>query len=143
MRINPKDKMCGHGKMEKHILRENFESYLPASVVWRQKEQFSDGVGYSWIDTLKEIAEQKISDQQLENAKFRFPYNTPASKEAYMYREIFDELFPLESAAECVPGGPTVACSTAKAIEWDESFKNLNDPSGRAAVGVHHDAYKK
>lgn len=143
MRINPKDKMCGHGKMEKHILRENFESYLPASVVWRQKEQFSDGVGYSWIDTLKEIAEQKVSDQQLANAKFRFPYNTPASKEAYMYREIFDELFPLESAAECVPGGPTVACSTAKAIEWDESFKNLNDPSGRAAVGVHHDAYKK
>ncbi|MDF7670614.1 asparagine synthase B [Orbaceae bacterium ESL0721] len=143
MRINPKDKMCGNGKMEKHILRESFESYLPASVVWRQKEQFSDGVGYSWIDTLKEIAEKKISDQQLENAKFRFPYNTPASKEAYMYREIFDELFPLESAAESVPGGPTVACSTAKAIEWDESFKNLNDPSGRAAVGVHHDAYKK
>ncbi|MFQ1019585.1 asparagine synthase B [Gilliamella sp. CG13] len=144
MRLNPKDKMCGsNGKMEKHIVREAFESYLPASVVWRQKEQFSDGVGYSWIDTLKEIAESKITDQQLENAKFRFPYNTPTSKEAYMYREIFDELFPVESAAHCVPGGPTVACSTAKAIEWDESFKNLNDPSGRAAVGVHNDAYKK
>ncbi len=143
MRINPKDKMCGNGKMEKHILRESFESYLPASVAWRQKEQFSDGVGYSWIDTLKEIAAEKVSDQQLENAKFRFPYNTPSSKEAYMYREIFDELFPLESAAKCVPGGPTVACSTAKAIEWDESFKNLNDPSGRAAVGVHNAAYKK
>lgn len=142
MRLNPKDKMCGNGKIEKYIIREAFESYLSASVVWRQKEQFSDGVGYSWIDTLKEVAEQKITDQQLDNAKFRFPYNTPASKEAYMYREIFEELFPLPSAAECVPGGPTVACSTAKAIEWDESFKNLNDPSGRAAVGVHNSAYK-
>ncbi|QIQ20282.1 asparagine synthase B [Zophobihabitans entericus] len=143
MRLNPKDKMCGHGKIEKHIVREAFESYLPASIVWRQKEQFSDGVGYSWIDTLKEIAAEKVSDQQLETAKFRFPYNTPTSKEAYMYREMFDELFPLPSAAECVPGGPSVACSTAKAIEWDEQFKNLNDPSGRAAIGVHQDAYKK
>lgn len=144
MRVNPKDKMCGsNGKMEKHILRESFESYLPASVVWRQKEQFSDGVGYSWIDTLKEVAAEKVSDLQLENAKFRFPHNTPTSKEAYMYREIFDELFPLPSAAECVPGGPTVACSTAKAVEWDEAFKNLNDPSGRAAVGVHNAAYQK
>lgn len=143
MRINPKDKMCGaNGKMEKQILREAFESYLPASVVWRQKEQFSDGVGYNWIDSLKEVAEQQISDQQLDNAAFRFPYNTPITKEGYFYREIFESYFTIESAAQTVPGGKTVACSSAKAVEWDESFKNLNDPSGRAAVGVHHDAYK-
>ena len=141
MRINPQDKMCGsNGKMEKHILRECFESYLPESVVWRQKEQFSDGVGYSWIDTLKEVAAEQISDQQLETAHFRFPYNTPTSKEAYLYREIFEELFPVPSAAECVPGGPSVACSSAKAIEWDEAFKTMDDPSGRA-VGVHQSAY--
>ncbi|WP_392561138.1 asparagine synthase B [Orbus sturtevantii] len=144
MRINPKDKMCGlNGKMEKQIVREAFAAYLPASVVWRQKEQFSDGVGYSWIDTLKQVADNKVTDPQLQNAKSRFPYNTPSTKEAYMYREMFDELFPLDTAAQSVPGGPSVACSTAKAIEWDESFKNLNDPSGRAAVGVHHDAYNK
>jgi len=141
MRINPEDKMCGsNGKMEKHILRECFESYLPASVAWRQKEQFSDGVGYSWIDTLKEVAAEQIGDQQLQTAHFRFPYNTPTSKEAYLYREIFEELFPVPSAAECVPGGPSVACSSAKAIEWDEAFKNMDDPSGRA-VGVHQSAY--
>ena len=108
--------------------------------IW-QKEQFSDGVGYSWIDTLKEVAAQQVSDQQLETARFRFPYNTPTSKEAYLYREIFEELFPLPSAAECVPGGPSVACSSAKAIEWDEAFKKMDDPSGRA-VGVHQSAYK-
>ncbi|MBA0188161.1 asparagine synthase B [Pectobacterium odoriferum] len=141
MRINPRDKMCGNGKMEKHILRECFESYLPHSVAWRQKEQFSDGVGYSWIDTLKEVAANQVTDQQLETARFRFPYNTPGSKEGYLYREIFEELFPVPSAAECVPGGPSVACSSAKAIEWDESFKKLDDPSGRA-VGVHQSAYK-
>jgi len=141
MRINPQDKMCGsNGKMEKHILRECFESYLPESVAWRQKEQFSDGVGYSWIDTLKEVAAEQISDQQLQTAHFRFPYNTPTSKEAYLYREIFEELFPVPSAAECVPGGPSVACSSAKAIEWDEAFKTMDDPSGRA-VGVHQSAY--
>lgn len=142
MRLNPKDKMCGNGKMEKYILRECFESYLPASVAWRQKEQFSDGVGYSWIDTLKETANQQISNQMLANAHFRFPYNTPNSKEGYLYREIFEELFPVPSAAECVPGGPSVACSSAKAIEWDESFKKMDDPSGRA-VGVHQSAYQK
>ncbi|WP_367298742.1 asparagine synthase B [Hafnia alvei] len=142
MRLNPQDKMCGNGKMEKYILRECFESYLPASVAWRQKEQFSDGVGYSWIDTLKETANQQISDQMLANAHFRFPYNTPNSKEGYLYRGIFEELFPVPSAAECVPGGPSVACSSAKAIEWDESFKKMDDPSGRA-VGVHQSAYQK
>lgn len=141
MRLNPEDKMCGNGKMEKHILRECFEHYLPDSIAWRQKEQFSDGVGYSWIDTLKEVAEAKVSEQQMETAAYRFPYNTPTTKEGYVYREIFEELFPLPSAAECVPGGPSVACSSAKAIEWDESFKNMADPSGRAVQSVHNDSY--
>jgi asparagine synthase (glutamine-hydrolysing) len=141
MRLNPEDKMCGNGKMEKHILRECFEDYLPDSIAWRQKEQFSDGVGYDWIDTLKATAEAKVTDQQMESAKFRFPYNTPTTKEAYAYREVFEELFPLDSAAECVPGGPSVACSSAKAIEWDESFKNNADPSGRAVKAVHNDSY--
>ncbi|MUL17773.1 asparagine synthase B [Aliivibrio fischeri] len=141
MRLNPQDKMCGNGKMEKHILRECFEHYLPEAIAWRQKEQFSDGVGYSWIDTLRETAEAKVTDQQMESAKFRFPYNTPTTKEAYVYREIFEELFPLEDAAKCVPGGPSVACSSAKAIEWDESFKNCVDPSGRAVQAVHNEAY--
>lgn len=140
MRINPQDKMCGNGKIEKHVLRECFADYLPESVAWRQKEQFSDGVGYSWIDNLKAIAAEQISDRQLANAHFRFPYNTPTSKEGYLYREIFEDLFPLPSAAECVPGGLSVACSSAKAIEWDESFKKMEDPSGRA-VGVHASAY--
>ncbi len=141
MRLNPADKMCGNGKMEKHILRECFEHYLPESIAWRQKEQFSDGVGYSWIDTLRETAEAKVTDKQMESAKFRFPYNTPTTKEGYVYREIFAELFPLEDAAKCVPGGPSVACSSAKAIEWDESFKNSADPSGRAVKAVHNEAY--
>ncbi len=141
MRLNPQDKMCGNGKMEKHILRECFEDDLPAAIAWRQKEQFSDGVGYSWIDTLRETAEAKVTDQQMESAKFRFPYNTPVTKEGYVYREIFEELFPLEDAAKCVPGGPSVACSSAKAIEWDESFQNCVDPSGRAVQAVHNKAY--
>ena len=141
MRLNPEDKMCGNGKMEKHILRECFEHYLPNSIAWRQKEQFSDGVGYGWIDALKEVAESKITDQQMETASFRFPYNTPTTKEGYVYREIFEELFPLPSAAKCVPGGPSVACSSAKAIEWDESFQNCVDPSGRAVQAVHNDSY--
>lgn len=141
MRLNPQDKMCGNGKMEKHILRECFEHYLPDAIAWRQKEQFSDGVGYGWIDTLREVAEAKVTDQQMETAQYRFPYNTPTTKEGYVYREIFEELFPLPSAAECVPGGPSVACSSAKAIEWDESFKNNADPSGRAVKAVHNDAY--
>lgn len=141
MRLNPEDKMCGNGKMEKHVLRECFEHYLPESIAWRQKEQFSDGVGYNWIDSLKAQAEEKVTDQQLETAAFKFPYNTPTTKEGYVYREIFAELFPLESAAQCVPGGPSVACSSATAIEWDESFKNNADPSGRAVKAVHNDAY--
>lgn len=142
MQIKPDDKMCGNGKMEKHIIRECFGDLLPESVAWRQKEQFSDGVGYDWIDTLKTIADEKVSDQQLATAEFRFPYNTPTTKEAYMYREIFAELFPLDDAAKCVPGGPSIACSSAKAIEWDESFKNQADPSGRAVRTVHEKAYQ-
>lgn len=142
MRINPKDKMCGtNGKMEKHILRECFASYLPESVVWRQKEQFSDGVGYSWIDTLKQVAARQISDKQLQAAPCRFPHNPPSSKEAWLYRNIFEQLFPTAGAAESVPGGPSVACSSATAIEWDNSFRTMNDPSGRA-VGVHQSAYQ-
>ena len=141
MTLNPAVKMCPGQTIEKRVVRDAFASLLPESVAWRQKEQFSDGVGYSWIDTLKEVAAQQVSDQQLETARFRFPYNTPTSKEAYLYREIFEELFPLPSAAECVPGGPSVACSSAKAIEWDEAFKKMDDPSGRA-VGVHQSAYK-
>ncbi len=142
MRLNPKDKMCGNGKIEKHLLRQCFEGYLPAKIAWRQKEQFSDGVGYRWIDSLKEQANEQITDQQIANAKYRFPYNTPATKEAYFYRQIFEEFFPLPSAAECVPGGPSVACSSSKAIEWDAAFKNMADPSGRSVVGVHKDSYK-
>ena len=140
MRINPQDKMCGNGKMEKHILRECLSHTCRKRGLAAERAVLRC-VGYNWIDTLKEVAAQQVSDQQLETARFRFPYNTPTSKEAYLYREIFEELFPLPSAAECVPGGPSVACSSAKAIEWDEAFKKMDDPSGRA-VGVHQSAYK-
>lgn len=144
MRLNPKDKMAdsGSGKMEKWILRKAFEDYLPESIVWRQKEQFSDGVGYSWIDTLKKVAEEQISDEQLANAKYRFHVNPPMSKEEYRYRSIFSELFPSDSAAACVPSVKSVACSTPEALAWDASFQNANDPSGRAVKTVHLDGYK-
>ena len=141
MRLNPEDKMCGNGKIEKGILRASFEGYLPEEILWRQKEQFSDGVGYSWIDGLKEHVESQVSDQQLENAKFRFPHNTPDTKEAYFYRTIFEEHFPIPSAAECVPGGKSVACSTPQALAWDEAFSKMADPSGRAVQNVHNDSY--
>ncbi|NQY36766.1 MAG: asparagine synthase B [Alteromonadaceae bacterium] len=141
MRINPEDKMCGNGKMEKAILRSSFEGYLPKEILWRQKEQFSDGVGYSWIDSLKAFIETQVSDQQLENAKFKFRINTPDTKEAYFYRSVFEEHFPLDSAAKCVPGGKSVACSTPEALAWDESFKNMVDPSGRAVTSVHKNSY--
>lgn len=143
MRLNPKDKMAGGGKMEKHILRKAFEDYLPESVAWRQKEQFSDGVGYGWIDHLKAVAEEKVSDQDLENAQFRFPINPPQNKEEYHYRTIFEEHFPSDSAAACVPSVPSVACSSPVALEWDEAFRNLNDPSGRAVMGVHEQGYEE
>ena len=141
MRLNPADKMCPGKTMEKRIVREAFEDMLPASVAWRQKEQFSDGVGYSWIDTLKKIAEESVSDDQLARAEKRFPVNPPMNKEEYLYRTIFEEHFPSASAARCVPHEASVACSTAIALEWDEAFKNLNDPSGRAVKGVHEQAY--
>lgn len=142
MSLNPQDKMCGNGKIEKHILRECFAHYLPAKVAWRQKEQFSDGVGYNWIDSLKALTEKEVTDQMMENAKFRFPINTPLSKEAYFFRSIFEEHFgDNESVIRTVPYGKSVACSTEKALEWDEAFKQMNDPSGRAALGVHNEAY--
>ena len=142
MRLNPKDKMCGNGKIEKHILREAFEHYLPKEVAWRQKEQFSDGVGYSWIDSLKVHVENEVSDEAFAAAEARFPVNTPLTKEAYFYRAIFEEHFPLPSAALCVPYGKSVACSTPKALEWDEKFKLMADPSGRAVMDVHNEAIK-
>jgi asparagine synthase (glutamine-hydrolysing) len=143
MRINPKDKMINGERMEKWVVRKAFEEMLPESVAWRQKEQFSDGVGYSWIDTLKEVVETKVSDEQLANAKFRFPLQTPATKEEFYYRSIFESHFPSDAAALCVPQEPSVACSTKIALEWDEAFKNMNDPSGRAVAQVHEDAYEK
>lgn len=142
MRLNPEDKMTGNGRMEKWILRKAFEDYLPESVTWRQKEQFSDGVGYSWIDTLKDLAAREVSDDQLKNAKYRFPVNPPLTKEEYFYRSIFAEHFPSDSAASTVPSVPSVACSTPEAIAWDVSFSNMNDPSGRAVKNVHIDSYK-
>lgn len=142
MRLNPEDKMIGEGRMEKWILRKAFEDYLPASVAWRQKEQFSDGVGYSWIDTLKAMTAKEVSDEQLANAKFRFHINPPLSKEEYYYRSIFHEHFPSDSAAACVPSVPSVACSTPEALAWDKSFQNANDPSGRAVKNVHQQAYQ-
>lgn len=143
MRLNPKDKMAKDDKMEKWILRKAFEDYLPEDIVWRQKEQFSDGVGYSWIDTLKQIANEKVSDGALAHAAEKFPINPPMNKEEYYYRTLFYEHFPSDSAALCVPSVPSVACSTAEALAWDASFKNLNDPSGRAVSKVHHDSYEK
>ena len=127
--------------MEKKILREAFSDMLPSEVAWRQKEQFSDGVGYSWIDTLKKITAEAVSDEQIAHAAERFPVNPPLCKEEYFYRSIFEEHFPSRSAALSVPHEASVACSTAIAREWDESFKRLNDPSGRAVSGIHESAY--
>ncbi len=143
MRINPKDKLINSKRMEKWVVRKAFEDYLPESVAWRQKEQFSDGVGYNWIDTLKEVVEAAVTDEQMENAYFRFPLQTPQNKEEFHYRTIFEEHFPSDAAAMSVPSVPSVACSTPIALEWDEAFKNQNDPSGRAIAKVHDDAYKK
>lgn len=146
MRTNPKAKMCSlngsapKASMEKRIVREAFEDMLPEEVAWRQKEQFSDGVGYSWIDTLKKITSEAVTDEQMAHAAERFPINTPLCKEEYYYRSIFEEHFPSESAARSVPHEASVACSTAVALEWDEAWKNMNDPSGRAVSGVHESA---
>ena len=141
MRINPKDKMINGERMEKWVLRKAFESYLPASVAWRQKEQFSDGVGYNWIDTLKELVESSVSDNQMQQAKHRFPVQTPRTKEEFYYRSIFEQHFPSETAALTVPSVPSIACSTPTALAWDKSFQNVNEPSGRAIKAVHEDAY--
>ncbi|HAH61497.1 MAG TPA: asparagine synthase B [Treponema sp.] len=149
MRINPVDKMSivmqpdGKQRMEKWILRKAFEDCLPADIVWRQKEQFSDGVGYNWIDTLKKVTEEKVSDAQFATRGKRFPVNTPATKEEYYYREIFAKFFPSETAAKTVPHEASIACSTAKALEWDAAWKNMDEPSGRAMKGVHVAAYKE
>ena len=141
MRTNPEAKMCPGTTMEKRIVREAFSDMLPQEIVWRQKEQFSDGVGYSWIDTLKQITSEAVSDEMMAHAAERFPINTPLNKEEYYYRSIFEEHFPSESAARSVPHEASVACSTAIALEWDAAFKNMNDPSGRAVKGVHEQAY--
>jgi asparagine synthase (glutamine-hydrolysing) len=141
MTVDPAAKMAGGGRMEKHLLREAFADALPASVTWRQKEQFSDGVGYGWIDSLRAHAAAQVSDAEMAGAEARFPHNPPATKEAYLYRTMFAELFPLESCAECVPGGKSVACSTPEALAWDASLAAVTDPSGRAVRGVHASAY--
>lgn len=142
MQISPTEKMCSGTVIEKRILRETFSDVLPESIVWRQKEQFSDGVGYGWIDMLKEFTSQKITDEQMAHASERFPINPPQNKEEYYYRIIFEEYFPSTSAALTVPSVPSVACSTAEALAWDASFRNQNDPSGRAVKGVHEEAYQ-
>ena len=141
MRTNPSAKMCPGKEIEKKIVREAFAGMLPEAVAWRQKEQFSDGVGYSWIDTLKKITSAQVTDEQMAHAAERFPVNTPLCKEEYYYRSIFAEHFPSESAARSVPQEASVACSTAIAREWDEAFKKMNEPSGRAVSGVHEQAY--
>ena len=141
MRLAPEVKMAPGKVIEKKVVREAFESLLPVSVAWRQKEQFSDGVGYSWIDTLKEVTAAAVSDEQMAHAAERFPVHPPMNKEEYYYRSIFEEHFPSESAARSVPSVPSVACSSAEALAWDTAFKNLNDPSGRAVKGVHEEAH--
>ena len=141
MRTNPEAKMCPETTMEKRIVREAFADMLPAEVAWRQKEQFSDGVGYSWIDTLKQMTAEAVTDEQMAHAAERFPINPPQNKEEYYYRSIFAEHFPSDSAARSVPSEASVACSTAIALEWDAAFKGMNDPSGRAVKGVHEQAY--
>ena len=141
MRINPKDKMINKDRMEKWVLRKSFENYLPDSVAWRQKEQFSDGVGYEWIDSLKKLVDKEVSEEMFKNAKFTFPFQTPMSKEEYYYRSIFESHFPSNTAAKTVPSVPSIACSTPIALEWDKSFKNMNDPSGRSISNVHLNSY--
>ena len=142
MTLDPSYKMCPGKEIEKKVVRDAFSDMLPEEIAWRQKEQFSDGVGYSWIDTLKQITASAVSDEQMAHAAERFPINPPRNKEEYYYRSIFAEHFPSDSAARSVPSVPSVACSTAEALAWDEAFKNMNDPSGRAVAGVHEEAYK-
>jgi asparagine synthase (glutamine-hydrolysing) len=141
MSFDPEHKMVTGGRMEKQVLREAFVGFLPDDILWRQKEQFSDGVGYGWIDGLRAHAEREVSDDALGRARFRFPKNTPRTKEAYFYRSIFEQHFPGDEAAACVPEGPSIACSSPVAIEWEKSFAANADPSGRAMRGVHKQSY--
>ena len=141
MNIDPKLKMISSDKMEKHILRDSFNGYLPNDILWRQKEQFSDGVGYSWIDSLKEHAENSVSDKDYNNRLIIFPVNTPKSKEEFLFRRIFEKHFPGDDCAFCVPSSKSVACSTEEALKWDKSFLDMNDPSGRSIKKVHKDSY--
>lgn len=141
MRLNPEAKMCPGNVIEKKVLRQAFADMLPEDIAWRQKEQFSDGVGYSWIDTLKKITSEQVSDEQMAHAAERFPIHTPLCKEEYFYRSIFEEHFPSRSAALSVNQEASVACSTSIALEWDAAWKQMNDPSGRAVAGVHQQAY--
>jgi len=141
MGFDPAEKMIAPGRMEKHVLRQAFEGYLPEEVLWRQKEQFSDGVGYGWIDSLKALAEEEVSDDRLAAAEYRFPINPPRSKEAYLYRALFEEHFPSEAAARCVPEGDSIACSSPTALAWDRAFQDNADPSGRAVKGVHRESW--
>lgn len=141
MSFDPAAKMCSDGRMEKHALRQAFDGLLPPEVLWRQKEQFSDGVGYSWIDSLRDLAEREVSDAQLERAAYRFERNTPLTKEAYFYRTLFEQHFPHPDAVACVPEGKSIACSTPTALLWEASFADQADPSGRAIRGVHNDSY--
>ena len=141
MSIDPTDKMCPGNKIEKSILREAFQDYLPEEILWRQKEQFSDGVGYSWIDRLKQQAEEQVTDEMMVNVAERFPKQTPSSKEGYLYRTIFDSIFKNPTACLTVPVGPSIACSTPEAFRWSQQFAKMDDPSGRAVKGVHVDAY--
>ena len=143
MNLDPAWKMCPGQAVEKRIVREAFSDMLPEEVAWRQKEQFSDGVGYSWIDMLKQVTAAAVTDEQMAHAAERFPINPPQNKEEYYYRSIFAEHFPSDSAARSVPSVPSVACSTAEALAWDSSFKNINDPSGRAVAGIHQQAYNQ
>ncbi len=142
MNINPKDKMINKERIEKWVIRKAFEEYLPDEVLWRQKEQFSDGVGYSWIDSLKDLVSKEITDEQMESASKKYPINPPQNKEEYYYRRIFEEHFPSDAAAKSVPSVPSVACSSPEALKWDESFQNQNDPSGRAISNVHKKSYE-
>jgi asparagine synthase (glutamine-hydrolysing) len=141
MSLDPESKMGGLGKIEKHIIRESFDGIVPDEILWRQKEQFSDGVGYGWIDGLKDHSESKVTDEELSRANIRFPINTPSTKEGYYYRTIFEKYYPSAASAATIPGGKSVACSTEKALEWSESLKNVVDPSGRAVTSIHNDSY--
>jgi asparagine synthase (glutamine-hydrolysing) len=140
MRIDPELKMCRDGRMEKHVLRSAFEGLIPNEVLWRQKEQFSDGVGYGWIDSLRDLAEREVTDVQFRQAASRFPVNTPLTKEGFLYRAMFEEHFPQADAIATVPGGLTIACSSPTAIAWEAAFAEHADASGRA-VDVHREAY--